>query len=324
LYKRISIIGAGTWGIAIANHLSSKARVEVFHYRKEFLEEIEKNKTHANIPNFIIPESVKFSYSNSIDSDLCIIAVPVQNIISVLNNFKIKEKIPILMLSKGIENKTLQFPLDLILDSDINLGVTAILSGPSHAEQVIMKHPTSVVVASEDMLFSSSLQKLFSNTYFRTYANSDVRGVQVGGAVKNVISIASGMLEGLGYKENTTSALLTRGLHEIKKLGAKLKAKEETFNGLTGLGDLMVTAFSRHSRNRMVGINISKGIPAKETIRTINMEAEGVYTSKSVFKLAQKFEIEMPICCNVYNIIYNNKDPKIAIEELMTRKLKRE
>ena len=168
------------------------------------------------------------------------------------------------------------------------------------------------------------MQSLFSDKYFRVYINSDVIGVQIGGAVKNIISIASGIIEGLGYKENTTSALLTRGLHEIKKLGAKLNAKEEPFNGLAGLGDLMATSFSEHSRNRMVGINLSKGISAEKTLLDIGMKAEGVYSAKSVFKLAEKFNIDMPICCSVYDIINNNKDPKKAIDELMTRELKSE
>ena len=324
MYKRISIVGAGTWGIAIASHLSRKAKVELFHYNERTLKGIQKNKTHPNISNFKVPDSIDFLYSNKIDSDLCVIAVPVQNILSVLKQFCIKEKTPILILSKGVENSTLRFPVDLLLESGLDIGSIAILSGPSHAEQLIMKHPTSVVVSSEDHVFSSSLQELFSDNCFRAYLNSDIIGVQIGGAVKNVISIASGIVEGLGYKENTTSALLTRGLHEIKKLGAVLNANEETFNGLAGLGDLMVTAFSKHSRNRMVGMNIAQGITAQETIQAINMKAEGVYSSKSVFKLAQKFNIDMPICCNVYNIIYNNKDPKLAINELMTRKLKSE
>ena len=324
MYKRISIIGAGTWGVAIASHLSYKVDVELFHYNHEKLKKIEKSKIHPNIPGFKIPDTVSFSYTDNLISDLCIIAVPVQSILSVLSKIKIRKKTPILILSKGIENKTLKLPLDLILESGVDVEDIAILSGPSHAEQVVLKNPTSVVVASKNINLSRSLQSLFSNKYFRVYINPDVIGVQIGGAVKNIISIASGIIEGLGYKENTTSALLTRGLHEIKKLGVKLNAKEETFNGLAGLGDLMATSFSEHSRNRMVGINLSKGISAEKTLLDIGMKAEGVYSAKSVFKLAENFNIDMPICRSVYDIINNNKDPKKTIDELMTRELKSE
>ena len=324
MYKRISIIGAGTWGVAIASHLSYKVDVELFHYNHEKLKKIEKSKTQPNIPGFKIPDTVSFSYTDNLISDLCIIAVPVQSILSVLSKIKIRKKTPILILSKGIENKTLKLPLDLILESGVDVEDIAILSGPSHAEQVVLKNPTSVVVASKNINLSRSLQSLFSNKYFRVYINPDVIGVQIGGAVKNIISIASGIIEGLGYKENTTSALLTRGLHEIKKLGVKLNAKEETFNGLAGLGDLMATSFSEHSRNRMVGINLSKGISAEKTLLDIGMKAEGVYSAKSVFKLAENFNIDMPICRSVYDIINNNKDPKKTIDELMTRELKSE
>ena len=324
LYKKISIIGAGTWGVAIASHLSNQCQVELLHYNEDTLQKIHFKKKHPNIRNFILPESINFSYSNIINSDLCIIAVPVQNMMSVIEKFNIKTNIPILLLSKGIENDTLNFPLDILLDCGFNKDTLAILSGPSHAEQVVINHPTSVVVSSTSQNLSLNLQKLFSNNYFRVYLNSDIIGVQIGGAVKNVISIASGIVEGLGYKENTTAALLSRGLHEIKKLGFALNAKEDTLNGLAGLGDLMATAFSGHSRNREVGINIAKGVSAEETIKRIKMKAEGIYTAKSVFKLAQNHKIEMPICNNVYEIIYNKKDPKLAIDELMNRSLRNE
>ena len=324
LYKKISIIGAGTWGIAIASHLCSYAKIEIFHYNNNSLRKIQEENKHPNIKNFIIPDSIVYSYSNKIDSDLCVIAVPVQNIKSVIEKYKIEETMPILILSKGIENETLNFPLNLLLDCGFKKESIAILSGPSHAEQVIVKHPTSVVVSSDNQNLSLDMQELFSNSHFRVYLNSDIIGVQIGGAVKNVISIASGIVEGLGYKENTTSALLSRGLHEIKKFGFALNAKEDTLNGLAGLGDLMATAFSGHSRNRQVGINIAKGVSAEKTIEQMNMNAEGVSTSKSLYELAKKYKIEMPICANVYEIIYNNKDPKVAIDELMNRELRSE
>ena len=325
MYKKISIIGAGTWGTAVATHLSGRSKVELLHYKKSFLKKIEKNRIHPNISNFIIPKTIEINCTNDISSDLCVIAVPVQNIKSVLKKIKIKSNIPILILSKGIDNKTLNFPSDIVKDAlNIKDEKIAILSGPSHAEQVILKHPTSVVVSSVDKKLINSIQVLFSNNYFRLYGSTDTIGVQLGGAVKNVISIASGIVAGLDYKENTTSALVTRGLYEIKKLGLLLNAKEDTLNGLAGLGDLVVTSFSNHSRNRYVGYNIGKGIKIEKIIKTLNMKAEGIYTAKSVFKLIKKFNIEMPICKNVYNIIYKNKNPKKAIDELMMRSLKYE
>ncbi len=324
LYKKISIIGAGTWGVAIASHLSNKVQVELLHYNQESLKKIQLSHKHPNIRNFNLPSSINFSYSNILNTDLCIIAVPVQNITSVIEKYTIRGNTPILILSKGIESNTLKFPLDLLLDCGFKRDNLAILSGPSHAEQVVVNHPTSVVVSSNNQNLSLDLQELFSNKYFRVYLNSDTIGVQIGGAVKNVISIASGIVEGLGYKENTTAALLSRGLHEIKKLGFALNAKEDTLNGLAGLGDLMATAFSGHSRNREVGINIAKGISAEKTTERINMKAEGMYTSKSVFKLAKNYKIEMPICNNVYEIIHNEKEPKLAIDELMNRSLRNE
>ena len=279
---------------------------------------------HPNLSSFKLPSSINFCYSNKIEGDLCIIAVPVQKISITLNKFSVSREIPVLVLSKGVDCKNLEFPIDLIKNRGLNSKKIGVLSGRSHAEQVISKPPTSVVVASQDIKFSESIQDLFSNNYFRVYINSDIVGVQIAGAVKNVISIASGIVAGLGYKENTVSAMVTRGLHEIKKLGSALGADRETFNGLAGIGDLMVTSFSEHSRNRRVGINLSKGVDAKKTINQIKMEAEGVYSVKSIIKLSKKLSVEMPICSNVYDIIYCNKRPEAAIKELMLRKLKSE
>ena len=326
MYKKISIIGAGTWGTAIANHLasSSEAQINLYHYNPKSLKIIEERMEHPNLSSFKLPSSINFCYSNKIEGDLCIIAVPVQKISITLNKFSVSKEMPILVLSKGIDCKSLELPVDLIKNRGLNSKKIGVLSGPSHAEQVISKTPTSVVVASQDIKFSESIQDLFSNKHFRVYINSDIVGVQIAGAVKNVISIASGIVAGLGYRENTVSAMVTRGLHEIKKLGSALGADRETFNGLAGIGDLMVTSFSEHSRNRRVGINLSKGVDAKKTINQIKMEAEGVYSVKSIIKLSKKLSVEMPICSNVYDIIYCHKKPEIAIKELMLRKLKSE
>ena len=325
LYKKISIIGAGTWGIAIANHLSLKTSVSLTHYRKSFLRDLENKRSHPNIENFILPKIINIDYENKNKADLYVIAVPVQYIRSVLDSIRISSNSSILLLSKGIEKETLFFPSQIIKDKlNRKDKKIAVLSGPSHAEQVLKKYPTSVVVSSYDEQFSKQIQILFSDQNFRVYSNIDILGVELGGAVKNVISIAAGIVYGLGYRENTLSALLIRGIHEIKKIGLALGAKKDTLNGLSGLGDLMATAFSDNSRNRYVGIEVANGKKIKDIIRNLNMNAEGVETAKSLHSLSKKNNIKLPICEMVYKVLHCNKDPQDSIKELMNRRLRAE
>ena len=325
MYSNISIIGAGTWGIAIANHLSSKTSVEVTHYRQEFLDRIKEAKEHPRMPGSTISKKISLNYNLEPKGDLFVIAVPVQYIRSVLSKMTISSRVPILILSKGIEEKTLMFPIDIV-QSTIKRkgGDIAVLSGPSHAEEVLKKNPTSVVVSSKSKEFEENLQKLLSNKYFRVYCNEDVVGVQLGGAVKNVISIAAGVVSGLGYGDNTVSALLTRGLYELKMLGAKLGAKKETLNGLAGLGDLMATSFSDHSRNRYVGKKIGQGDSLNVILSRLKMNAEGVRTAMSLRELSQKMNISLPICNKVYDILFNGENPRDSIKDLMLRDLRNE
>jgi len=238
---------------------------------------------------------------------------------------KILNDSPILILSKGIEKKTLMFPDQILRDifKSANLK-TAILSGPSHAEEVVKKNPTSVVISSKCEKLEKKLQSLFSDEFFRVYRNNDIVGVQLGGAVKNVVSIAAGIVHGLGYGDNTVSALLTRGIHEIKVLGSKLGAKKETLNGLAGLGDLMATSFSIHSRNRRVGERIGRGDKLEEVLLDLNMSAEGVGTSKSLYFLSRNLKISLPICDKVYEILFLERDSRSSIQELMLRNLRSE
>ena len=325
LHSNISIIGAGTWGIAIANHLSSKASIEVTHYREEFLDRLKKTRKHPRIPDSTISKKISLNYSLEPKGDLLIIAVPVQYIRSVLSKMTISSSVPILILSKGIEQKTLMFPLDIVENTIKRKGGDiAILSGPSHAEEVLRKNPTSVVISSKSKKFEKSLQKLLSNKYFRVYCNEDVVGVQLGGAVKNVISVAAGVVSGLGYGENTVSALLTRGLYELKMLGIKLGAKKETLNGLAGLGDLMATSFSEYSRNRYVGKRIGQGDSLNVILSDLKMNAEGVCTAMSLRELSEKMNISLPICNKVYDILFNEENPRNSIKDLMLRDLRNE
>ena len=311
--------------MSIANHLSDKALVTIYHYRLDFLQRLKKTGLYTGSYSLKIPNNINFmdKYDNS--SDLCIISTPVQFIRETLERCNLSEDSDVLILSKGIERNTLSFPCEIVSDvANLSLKNIAILSGPNHAEQVVKNNPTSAVVASKNQQLSKKIQSLFSDENFRVYCSDDIIGVQLGGAVKNVISIASGIAWGLGFRENTLSSILTRGLYEIKKLGDSLGARKETLNGLAGLGDLMATSFSDDSRNRYVGIQIAKGNKIDQVLKKLNMNAEGVETSRSLYKLKSKLNIDLPICDSVYEIIFSNKDPLDTIGSLMTRKLKNE
>ena len=325
LYSKVSIIGCGTWGIAVAKHLHQKTSIALHHYRKDFIADLEKSRTYKGTFNYTLPDSIKLSSEIDNKSDLYIISTPVQYIRDVLTEKSIFKESPVLILSKGIEKKTLMFPSEIVKDIlKIRKSNIAIMSGPNHAEQVVKKEPTSSVIASKNIELAKDLQKLFSDINFRTYCSDDLVGVQLGGAVKNVISIASGIAWGLGYRENTLSTILTRGLHEIKKLGRRLGAKKNTLNGLAGLGDLAATSFSSDSRNRHVGIELAKGKKIDSIIKKSNMNAEGIETSKSLYLLTEKLKVKLPICESVYEIIYLNKNPLDSINSLMSRELKNE
>ena len=198
------------------------------------------------------------------------------------------------------------------------------LSGPSHAEEVVDRNPTAVVSASEDISLAKYVQDLFSTNKFRVYTNSDIKGVEIGGSAKNVIAIAAGFCDGAGYGDNTKSALITRGINEISKLGKKLGAKAETFFGLTGIGDLIVTCDSVHSRNRRLGELVGRGENLSNILSRSHMVAEGVKTSHSINNLRSKLNIEMPICDSVYRVLYENTNPIKEVDDLMTRDLKPE
>ena len=311
--------------MAIAKHLSPKFFIHLSHYREEFLKSLEISRTYKGPFKFELTSNIQINYDLDNRSDLYIVSVPVQHIRSVLQEKQIPVGSNVLILSKGIESKSLMFPSQIIEDiygkDALNIGV---LTGPSHAEQIVEGSPASLVISSVSSQFSKDVQKIFSNDSFRVYSNKDVIGVQLGGAVKNVISIASGIAWGLGFKENTVAAILTRGIYEIKKLGKEVGASKDTLNGLAGLGDLMATSFSLDSRNRYVGEQIAKGRDVGSIIDEMKMKAEGVETSKSLHFLSQKLGIDMPICDKVYNIVHKKEDPGEAISQLMSRELRSE
>lgn len=338
---KISIIGGGGWGLSLAKLLAeNEHQILVWEYNPEFLQSLRTLRTNpVLLPNITLPNEISFTDSFSevaaFDSELILLATPCQFIRHTLKSIK-KSNCEELWLSprlkaivnvaKGIEEYTL-LTIDKILEEELPEAVyqkICALSGPSHAEEVARGLPTTVVIAGSDEKLLIWLQDVFSNEYFRVYRSFDILGVEIGGAVKNIIAIAAGIISGLGFGDNTMGALLTRGIVEISRLGAKLQAKPETFLGLSGIGDLITTAISTHSRNRFVGYQIGQGKTLSEIQASMQMVAEGITTTNSVYHLALKNEVDMPIVTQVYEILYRQKDPLLAMRELMLRELKAE
>lgn len=338
---RVAVIGGGGWGLALTKLMAEQGHEPiVWEHNPVFLAELQSS--HSNfklLPNIVLDDRVRFTGDiadiEKSKPEIIILATPAQFIRSTLSAFDAEignsmwispELKAVVNVAKGIEENTL-LTIDKILfellPPDVHPKVCA-LSGPSHAEEVSRGIPTSVVIAGSDDALLKELQVVFSNAYFRVYRSTDLIGVEIGGAVKNIISIAAGIVSGLGFGDNTIGALLTRGIVEIQRYGLALGAKSETFLGLSGIGDLITTATSFHSRNRYVGYEIGKGRKLREIIASMSMVAEGVATTRSVWQSSQKLGVEMPIVDQVYAVLYEDKDPKTAITDLMTRELKAE
>jgi len=338
---RISIIGGGGWGLALAKLLAeNKHDILVWEYNPHYLKVLKD--THANpalLRGVTLPPLVEFTDSfadlAAFTPEIILLSTPSQFIRRTLSSidtdiahtlWNSPQLQAIVNVAKGIEQSTLQ-TIDQILaellPQNIHSKICA-LSGPSHAEEVAKSLPTTVVIAgcNEDLLIR--LQAVFSNEYFRAYRSLDIIGVEIGGAVKNIIAIAAGIVSGLGYGDNTMGALLTRGIVEISRFGKAMNAKTETFLGLSGIGDLITTATSPHSRNRHVGYQIGKGKTLREIQENMEMVAEGVATTASVYQLALNMEVDMPIVEQVYKILYEDKSPVQAMHDLMLRELKAE
>jgi glycerol-3-phosphate dehydrogenase (NAD(P)+) len=330
---KIAILGAGGWGTALAILLNENGNdVTLWEFDEEYSRTLTKfRENFYYLPNIKIPSSIKITndlYYAVRKKDIIVISTPTQfirNSFKEINDFDFKKSI-VLSVSKGIENKTNFTVSRILLDifRNIERRNIACLSGPSHAEEVARKVPTAVLCASENIDNCKIVQKVFSNKDFRVYRSDDLTGTELGGALKNVIAITTGIADGIGFGDNTRAALITRGIKEIMRLGVKMNAKEETFYGLSGIGDLIVTCTSKHSRNRFVGEEIGKGRSLKGILKDLKKIAEGVATSKSVHFLSRELKVEVPIMEQVYRILYKGKDPLKATEELMTRKLKEE
>jgi glycerol-3-phosphate dehydrogenase (NAD(P)+) len=323
------VIGGGTWGSAFALHLGSKNfQTNLWILEEEVYEQTlryKENKTF--LPGAVFPSSVSF-FNKILDAvqgiDIVFIAVPSNFCRSIYEEMAplLSAETILVSLTKGIEEGSLLRMSQVMEEvfSPFFKPKIAVLSGPSFAES----HPTAVVVASQDVSVSKAIQHYVSNLSFRAYTSEDITGVEIAGALKNVIAIASGISEGLQFGANSMAALVTRGLAEITRLGTKLGAKPETFAGLAGVGDLVLTCTGRLSRNRYVGYELGKGRKLKEIVSGMKMIAEGITTTLSGWQLAQKNKIDMPICEQAFHILHKGKDPRIALQNLMSRKLREE
>lgn len=330
---KISVLGAGGWGTALSLLLNqNKHQVILWEFNREYAVTINKYRENFYfLPKIKIPESVKITNDLQFaieKSGVLLITTPTQfirNNLSDLKNFNLKNRF-IICASKGIEQKTNLLVTEIIedilgYDNPKNL---AVLSGPSHAEEVSVKMPTAVVCASENINLSKRIQRLFSNNYFRVYSSTDVRGVEIGGALKNIIAIASGIADGAKFGDNTKAAIMTRGMNEIMRFGLKMGARMETFFGLSGIGDLIVTCSSKHSRNRFIGEQLGLGKNLKTVLNEMKMVAEGVMTTTAARELAVKNKIDLPIVEAVYQVIFKGRNPKDVTKLLMNRPLKKE
>ena len=325
----ITVIGAGSWGTTLACLLSDKGYdVTLWAFEKDLVDEI--NQTRINsiyLPDVTIPDNLKVT--NNIEEALkkaryVVNAVPAQytrlvfkEAAACLNNEAV-----IISVSKGIERGTL-LTVSSILKEMTKHPVT-VLSGPSFAKEVIKKLPTAVTLATGDINTGIVLQEIFNTQYFRVYTHDDIIGVEMGGALKNVMAIAAGIAESLGLGNNARASLITRGLIEMTRLAVAIGARERTFSGLSGIGDLVLTCTSPLSRNYTVGMKLGQGLKLKEILGLTKSVAEGVATAESAYALSQKYSIEMPIIEQVYNILYEDKDPSLAVKDLMERSLKSE
>lgn len=326
----IGIIGAGSWGTAIGVLLSKKGySVKMWDRKKETLDEINISRENIKyLPGVLIPSglSAVASLEECVSGvDIIVIAVPSQAVRSVCEQFKdlVSDNQIFVSLAKGIEIGSLKRMSEILEEYFPNNKIT-VLSGPSHAEEVSRDIPTTVTVACKDRETAEFIQDTFITPKFRVYTNPDVAGVEIGGAIKNIIALAAGISDGLGYGDNTKAALMTRGIAEIAKAGVAAGAEPLTFAGLSGIGDLIVTCTSMHSRNRRAGILIGKGKSVEEALEEIGMVVEGVNTTKSAYELSKKINIEMPITHELYKVLFEGKNAKYAVSELMLRDKKHE
>ena len=321
---KVGVIGAGSWGIALSFLLHNNGHeVTVWSALPEEIRELREKREHHTLPGLILPEDMVFTEDLETamkDQDLLVTAVPsvyVRGTAEKMRPFLRKGQI-VVNVAKGIEEKTLN-TLSQVLEEELPGAEVAVLSGPSHAEEVSRGRPTTCVAGARSRKTAEYVQSLFMSEVFRVYTSPDVLGIELGGALKNVIALAAGIADGLGYGDNTKAALITRGIAEIARLGTAMGGKFETFCGLSGIGDLIVTCASMHSRNRRAGILIGKGYTMEEAMKEVQMVVEGVYSAKAALALARKYYMAMPIIEQVNQVLFEGKPASEAVKELMLR-----
>ncbi len=328
--EKIGVLGGGSWGTALAILLGKKGLdVDIWLRDEKQVDEIIKSGENKKyLPKVKLPENLNVitDVEKAIfNKDIILLAVPTHGVRGTLMNFKkyINKDQVIVNVAKGIENDTLM-RISEIVKEILPENKYAVLSGPSHAEEVAVDIPTTVVSASVHKSTAKYVQDVFMTPKFRVYTNPDIVGVELGGSLKNIIALGAGISDGLGYGDNTKAALMTRGIFEMARLGEKMGANPTTFSGLAGIGDLIVTCTSMHSRNRRAGILIGKGLDLDEAIKEVGMVVEGIRTTNSAYKLAKKHNINMPITEELYSVLYQGKDVKDSVPNLMERDKKHE
>ena len=326
--KKIAIIGSGSWGVALATYLANVGnQVKIWSFSEEERDLINNEKKCKFLPDLIIPENIycSTSYEEVIkDTEFILHVTPSKFTRSTFEQYKqyVGEK-PVIICSKGFEKETLK-TLDEVIEEELPNVKVGVLSGPSHAEEVSIGVPTALVMASKYNEVLDMLQETFMSEKMRIYTSNDVKGVELGGALKNIIAFCAGVAAGIGLGDNSFAALITRGLKEISRLGIKLGGELETFYGLSGLGDLIVTCLSEHSRNRKAGKLIGQGKTLEETKKEVGMVIESIDNIDVAYQLVKINNIEMPIVNAVYEVLYNKLDPQEAVKNLMTRDKKME
>lgn len=330
--NKIAVLGAGSWGSVLANLLVGNNE-EVMLWSRDSEQVVTMNRWHIN------PQYMKdFKYSPDLkatddmeeavrDAEYILMVIPTKGLREVAGNLnkilvKLDQKPLLIHATKGLEQETYKRPSQMLaeeIDEDHRQDIV-VLSGPSHAEDVAIQDMTAVTAACANLAAAERVQKLFSNNFFRVYTNDDVIGAEFGGALKNIIAIGAGALQGLGYKDNARAALITRGLAEIRRLGVAFGANPFTFIGLSGVGDLVVTATSKNSRNWRAGYQLGQGRQLEDVISNMGMVIEGIYTAKAAYELAQKRNVKMPITEALYRVLYEGEDIETAITNLMSRK----
>lgn len=321
---KIGVIGSGTWGTALAVLLSNNgSQVTIWSAIPSEAESLSKHRTHPNLPGTIIPEQIRLTVDLQeamAEKDLLVMAVPSVYVRATAAKMKpwLTPGQVVVNVAKGIEESTLM-TLSQVISEELPEGDIAVLSGPSHAEEVAKGLPTTCVAGACTRETAEKIQDIFMNEVFRVYTSPDILGIELGGALKNVIALAAGIADGLGYGDNTKAALITRGIAEITRLGTAMGGKFETFCGLTGIGDLIVTCASMHSRNRRAGILLGKGKTMEEAMEEVHMVVEGVYSAKAALALGEHYQQSMPIVEQVNQVLFAGKPAREAVNDLMLR-----